>query len=206
MKGLSVYLFFLFFCLHTAFAQRVIVRGRVTDAKTGETLSDANVLEMNSSTGMATNAYGLYSITLHTGRCVLQCSMLGYTTWSDTLQLSDNTVVDIALQPNDYLLKGVEVLGARKHSGQFMLDAQKIQALPVVGGEPDLIKTLQFLPGVQSGNEGANNISVRGSNQWGNLVLLDEAVVYNPTHVLSFFSVFNNDAIQRWTCISPIFH
>ncbi len=100
---------------------------------------------MNSSTGMATNAYGLYSITLHTGRCVLQCSMLGYTTWSDTLQLSDNTVVDIALQPNDYLLKGVEVLGARKHSGQFMLDAQKIQALPVVGGEPDLIKTLQFL-------------------------------------------------------------
>ena len=123
--------------------------------------------------------------------------MLGYTTWSDTLQLSDNTVVDIALQPNDYLLKGVEVLGARKHSGQFMLDAQKIQALPVVGGEPDLIKTLQFLPGVQSGNEGANNISVRGSNQWGNLVLLDEAVVYNPTHVLSFFSVFNNDAIQK---------
>ena len=57
MKGLSVYLFFLFFCLHTAFAQRVIVRGRVTDAKTGETLSDANVLEMNSSTGMATNPY-----------------------------------------------------------------------------------------------------------------------------------------------------
>lgn len=66
---------------------------------------------MNSSTGMATNAYGLYSITLHTGRCVLQCSMLGYTTWSDTLQLSDNTVVDIPLQPNDYLLKGVEILG-----------------------------------------------------------------------------------------------
>lgn len=197
MKVLSVYLFLLFFCLHTAFAQKVIVRGRVTDAKTGETLSDANVLEKNSSTGMATNAYGLYSITLHTGRCVLQCSMLGYTTWSDTLQLSGNAVVDIALQPNDYLLKGVEVLGARKHSGQFMLDAQKIQALPVVGGEPDLIKTLQFLPGVQSGNEGANNISVRGSNQWGNLVLLDEAVVYNPTHVLSFFSVFNNDAIQK---------
>ena len=197
MKILSLYLCFLFLCLHTSFAQNVIVRGRVTDAKTGEALSDANVLEMNSSTGMATNAYGLYSITLHTGRCVLQCSMLGYTTWSDTLQLLDNTVVDIALQPNDYLLKGVEVLGARKHSGQFMLDAQKIQALPVVGGEPDLIKTLQFLPGVQSGNEGANNISVRGSNQWGNLVLLDEAVVYNPTHVLSFFSVFNNDAIQK---------
>ena len=60
-----------------------------------------------------------------------------------------------------------------------------------------MMKSLQFLPGVQSGNEGTNNISVRGSNQWGNLVLLDEAVVYNPSHVLSFFSVFNNDAIRE---------
>lgn len=174
MKILSLYLCFLFLCLHTSFAQKIIVRGRVTDAKTGEALSDANVLEKNSSIGMATNAYGLYSITIQAGRCVLQCSMLGYTTWSDTLQLSDNAVVDIALHPNDYLLKGVEVVGARKHGGQFMLDAKEIQALPVVGGEADLMKTLQFLPGVQSGNEGANNISVRGSNQWGNLVLLDD--------------------------------
>lgn len=197
MKALSLYLCLLFLCLHTALAQKIIVRGRVTDAKTGEVLSDANVLEKNSASGMATNAYGLYSITLPTGRCVLQCSMLGYTTWTDTLQLADNAVVDIALQPNDFLLTGVEVVGARKHGGQFMLDAKEIQALPVAGGEPDLIKTLQFLPGVQSGNEGANNISVRGSNQWGNLVLLDEAVVYNPSHVLSFFSVFNNDAIQK---------
>ena len=197
MKILSLYLCFLFLCLHTSFAQKIIVRGRVTDAKTGEALSDANILEKNSSIGMATNAYGLYSITIQAGRCVLQCSMLGYTTWSDTLQLSDNAVLDIALHPNDYQLKGVEVVGARKHGGQFMLDAKEIQALPVVGGEADLMKTLQFLPGVQSGNEGANNISVRGSNQWGNLVLLDEAVVYNPSHVLSFFSVFNNDAIQK---------
>ena len=112
MKGLSVYLFFSFlsaYCLCPTSDST----GACDGCKNRETLSDANVLEMNSSTGMATNAYGLYSITLHTGRCVLQCSMLGYTTWSDTLQLSDNTVVDIALQPNDYLLKGVEVLGAK---------------------------------------------------------------------------------------------
>lgn len=197
MKRRFIYFCLLILVLHTSFAQKVIVRGRVTDVNTGELLSDANVLEQISAQGMATNAYGLYSITLPTGTCILQCSMLGYITWTDTLNLSENKVINIALKPNDYRLRGVEVVGARKHSGQFALNAKDIQALPVAGGEPDLLKSLQFLPGVQSGNEGANNISVRGSSQWGNLVLLDEAVVYNPTHALSFFSIFNNDAIQK---------
>lgn len=197
MKQLLIYLCFLLFGCQTAIAQTVVVRGRVTDAKTGEILSDANVLERKSGTGMATNTYGLYSISLRKGECILQCSMLGYVTWKDTLTLSASTVVDIALEPDDYLLKSIEIVGNRKHSGQFALEAKSIQALPSVGGEPDLMKSLQFLPGVQSGNEGANNLSVRGSNQWGNLVLLDEAVVYNPSHVLSFFSVFNNDAIRE---------
>ena len=84
------------------------------------------------------------------------------------MTLSGNTVVNIALTPDDYWLKGIEIVGSRKHSGQFALEAKEIQALPSVGGEPDLMKSLQFLPGVQSGNEGTNNISVRGSNQWGN--------------------------------------
>lgn len=197
MKSLLIYFFILLTSYTTATAQHLIVRGRVTDAKTGEALPDANVLERKSVRGMATNAYGLYSISLPQGRCELQCSMLGYITWKDTLTLTENTVVNIALQPDEYLLKGIEVVGNRRHSGQFALDAKAIRALPTVGGEADLMKSLQFLPGVQSGNEGANNISVRGGGQWGNLVLLDEAVVYNPTHALSFFSVFNNDAIQK---------
>lgn len=197
MKQLLIYICILLGGWQVATAQRVVVRGRVTDAKTGEILPDANVWERESGTGMATNTYGLYSVSLPRGRCVLQCSMLGYVTWKDTLTLTGNTVVDIALQPDEYLLKGIEVVGNRKHSGQFSLEAKEIQALPAVGGEPDLMKSLQLLPGVQSGNEGANNISVRGGSQWGNLVLLDEAVVYNPSHVLSFFSVFNNDAIRE---------
>lgn len=197
MKRLLVYAYLFFFASTVSFAQKLIVRGRVTDAKTGEILPDANVMERKSGTGMATNAYGLYSISLPKGECILQCSMLGYVTWRDTLALTENTVVDIMLSPEDYHLKGIEVVGNRKHSGQFALDAKEIQAIPVAGGEPDLMRSLQLLPGVQSGNEGTNNISVRGSNQWGNLVLLDEAVIYNPNHALSFFSVFNNDAIQK---------
>ncbi len=197
MKQLLIYICILLGAWQAATAQRVVVCGRVTDAKTGEILPDANVLEKKSGTGMVTNEYGLFSVSLPQGECVLQCSILGYVTWTKTLTLTDNAVVDIALQPDEYLLKGIEVIGSRKHSGQYALEAKDIQALPAVGGEADLMKSLQFLPGVQSGNEGANNISVRGSNQWGNLVLLDEAVVYNPTHALSFFSVFNNDAIQK---------
>ena len=197
MKRLIVYIYLILFTSTVSFAQKLIVRGRVTDTKTGEILSDANVMERKSGTGMATNAYGLYSISLPKGECLLQCSMLGYVTWRDTLTLVENKVVNIALIPEDYHLKGIEVIGNRKHSGQFALDAKEIQAIPVAGGEPDLIRSLQLLPGVQSGNEGTNNISVRGSNQWGNLVLLDEAVIYNPNHALSFFSVFNNDAIQK---------
>ena len=167
MKQLLIYICILLGGWQVATAQRVVVRGRVTDAKTGEILPDANVWERESGTGMATNTYGLYSVSLPRGKCVLQCSMLGYVTWKDTLTLTGNTVVDIALQPDEYLLKGIEVVGNRKHSGQFSLEAKEIQALPAVGGEPDLMKSLQLLPGVQSGNEGANNISVRGGSQWG---------------------------------------
>lgn len=178
-------------------AQTVVVRGRVTDVQTGEALSDANIFELNSSSGVSTNSYGLYSMSLREGIRVVRCSILGYITQTDTLDLASNRVVNFALKPDNYLLQAVEVMGDRKHSGQHRLSQKDIQALPVVGGEPDLMKSLQYLPGVASGNEGANNISVRGSSQWGNLVLLDEAIIYNPNHALSFFSVFNNDAIQK---------
>lgn len=197
MKRLLFYICLFFLSIHTSFAQKVIVRGRVTDAKTGEMLSDANVLEKRTGIGMATNTYGLFSLSVSTGKCLLQCSMVGYVTWMDTVEVFDDKVINIMLNPDEYILKGIEVTGVRKHSGQFTLDSKEIQAIPVAGGESDLIKSLQLLPGVQSGNEGANNISVRGGSQWGNLVLLDEAVVYNPNHALSFFSVFNNDAIQK---------
>ena len=178
-------------------AQTITVRGRVTDRKTGEVLSDANIGDLMSRTGVAANTYGLYSIRIKGGRCVLRCSMLGYVTQMDTLTLTANSVHNFALMPDNYQLSDVEVMGNQKAGGQLTLNQKDIQALPTLGSEPDVLKSLQYLPGVISGNEGSNNISVRGSNQWGNLILLDEAMVYNPNHALSFFSVFNNDAIQQ---------
>lgn len=200
MKKSIIFLFLLVSFCWGAFsglsAQALVVRGRVVDGRTGEVLSDANIFELGSGVGVSTNSYGLYSMSLENGVRVIRCSILGYITQTDTINISSSRVLNFALKPDNYLLQDVEVVADRKHSGQFRLSQRDIQALPVVGGEPDLMKSLQFLPGVASGNEGANNISVRGSNQWGNLVLLDEAIVYNPNHALSFFSVFNNDAVQ----------
>lgn len=193
----QLWLLLLFICFTEISAQTYVVSGRITDAKTGEILYQAHLLDSQAGTGVASNTYGLYSIRLKEGICILKCSMLGYVTKLDTLRVTENRVVNIALAPDTYLLEGVEVTGNRKHGGQLTLDHKDIQALPTVGGEPDLIKSLQYLPGVVSVNAGANNISIRGGDQWGNLVLLDEAVVYNPSHALSFFSVFNNDAIQK---------
>lgn len=188
---------FFCFCVWEVSAQKVTLQGRITDAQTGEVLSDVNVVDRKSGIGVASNVYGIYSIDIEKGICHLQCSMLGYVTQTDTLNLSAKGVLNFALKPDLFLLQGVEVIANRKHGGQLNLSQKDIQALPMVGSEPDLIKSLQYLPGVISGNDGTNNISVRGNNQWGNLVLLDEAVVYNPNHALSFFSIFNNDAIQK---------
>ncbi|MBQ8673374.1 MAG: TonB-dependent receptor [Bacteroides sp.] len=192
-----LFLLYLCFTVQIVYSQQVVVRGRVSDAKTGELLSDVNVTEKNTLTGTATDTYGRYILNLRKGKCIVQYSMLGYKSHTDTLNITENKVINIMLMPDEYQLGGVEIVAHRNYSGQFALDAQKIQSIPQHGGEADPVKSLQFLPGVASGNEGTTNISIRGNNQWGNLVLLDEAIVYNPSHALSFFSVFNNDAINK---------
>lgn len=178
-------------------AQSITIRGRVIDKVTGGALSDANVGYLGTGTGVATNAQGAYSIRVRKGQCVFKCSMVGYVTLRDTLTMTADAVYDFALMPENYQLEGVEVVANRQFGGQLALSQKDIQALPTLGSEPDVLKSLQYLPGVISGNEGTNNISVRGSDQWGNLILLDEAMVYNPNHALSFFSVFNSDAIEQ---------
>lgn len=178
-------------------AQSITIRGRVIDKITGGVLSDANVGYLGTGTGVATNAQGAYSIRVRKGQCVFKCSMVGYVTRRDTLTLTADVVYDFALMPENYQLEGVEIVANRQFGGQLTLSQKDILALPTLGSEPDVLKSLQFLPGVISGNEGTNNISVRGSDQWGNLILLDEAMVYNPNHALSFFSVFNSDAIEQ---------
>lgn len=183
------------FCICNA--QLITIRGCVMNRKTGELLSDANIGDVLLSTGVVTNERGMYVIRVKRGRCILRCSMVGYMTQRDTLNVLEDLVHNFSLMPKSYQLSDVEITARQKSSGQLTLNQEDIQALPTVGGEPDVLKSLQYLPGVISGNEGSNNISVRGSDQSGNLVLLDEATIYNPNHALSFFSVFNNDAVEK---------
>jgi len=196
MKQIVIML--LCFCSCCLFAQHRVVHGNVLDAKTGESVIGAYIYNEKSTTGSISNAYGFYSLTLPEEETVFCCSMLGYELFKGTLPLTDNETVTIRLNPIDYKLQDVVVYAPyQNHAGFHYLSASQIKHLPTIGGEPDLMKALQFLPGVMSGNDGANNLSVRGGSQWQNLVLLDEAVVYNPNHSLSFFSVFNSDAVKQ---------
>ena len=144
------YLLLLFLSCCGAFticgAQTVTVRGRVIDRKTGEVLSDANVADLVLGTGVATNSYGLYSIHVKSKQCILRCSMLGYATKIDTLTLAVNMVHDFALMPDNYQLNDVEIVGERKFGGQLALTQKEIQSFPTLGSEPDVLKSLQYLP------------------------------------------------------------
>lgn len=173
--------------------QTVTIRSRVTGRKTGEVLSDVNIGDSMSRTGIAASTYGLYSIRTKGGRCVLGCSMLGYVIQVDTLTLTISSVHNFALVPNNYQLSDAEVMGNRKAGGQLTLSQKNIQVLPTSESEPDVLKSLQHLPGVISSSEGSNSIFARGSNQWGSLILLGETMIYNSNYVLSFSSMFNND-------------
>ena len=121
--------------------QTLILRGRVVDEQTGETLSDANVFDLTSGIGVSTNSYGVYSLSLGKGKRIIRCSLLGYTTRTDTLDITSDKVLNFALKPGNYQLKDVEIVADRRHSGQFRLGQQDIQAMPVVGGESDLMKS-----------------------------------------------------------------
>lgn len=196
MKKILIIL--LCFCSYSLLAQQRVIHGNVLDAKTGESVVGAYIFGEKSAAGSISNAYGFYSVTFPADEVVFCCSMLGYELFKDTLPQTNNGTVTIMLNPIDYKLQDVVVYAPyQNHAGFHHLSATQIKRLPTMGGEPDLMKTLQFLPGVMSGNDGANNLSVRGGSQWQNLVLLDEAVVYNPNHSLSFFSVFNSDAVKQ---------
>lgn len=196
MKKILIIL--LCFSSYSLLAQQRIIHGNVLDAKTGESVVGAYIFGEKSAAGSISNAYGFYSVTFPADEAVFCCSMLGYELFKDTLPQTNNGTVIIRLNPIDYKLQDVVIYAPyQNHAGFHHLSASQIKRLPTMGGEPDLMKTLQFLPGVMSGNDGANNLSVRGGSQWQNLVLLDEAVVYNPNHSLSFFSVFNSDAVKQ---------
>ncbi len=180
-----------------------VVSGHIKDAETGEDLIGATIYVQELKTGTVTNVYGFYSLSLPPGNYSLIFSFIGYNPLQKKLELKEDITLDIELNPAKTMLEEVKVIAQKK--GEILrkpemsvakIEAKRIQQIPALFGEVDIIRAIQLLPGVQFTSEGSTGFSVRGGSPDQNLVLLDEATVYNAGHLLGFFSVFNNDAIK----------
>lgn len=179
------------------------INGYVKDSQDGESLIGATVFVKEITGGNTTNVYGFYSITLEPGTYTVEFRYLGYRTQVRTITLSGDERIDIELQSDDVELEEVVVTAEPEDQNVTStemsvakLDIKTITKMPAFFGEVDIIKSLQLLPGVSTVGEGASGYNVRGGNVGQNLILLDEAPVYNSSHLFGFFSVFNPDAVK----------
>ncbi|MDR1673499.1 MAG: TonB-dependent receptor [Bacteroidales bacterium] len=182
---------------------RFSISGNITDATTGEDLIGSTVLVEELKTGTSANNYGFYSITLPEGKYRITWSFVGYVPYSKEVDLRKNEKLNIGLQPSVNELQEMVVSSAgrsanvtRNEMSVDRISIKTLKRIPALMGEVDVIKAIQLLPGVQSTSEGSSGFSVRGGSHDQNLILLDEATVYNASHLMGFFSVFNNDAIK----------
>lgn len=196
----------LFLCLSIFLfpANKHTISGTVTDALTGESLFGATIAAIElPGIGTTSNAYGYFSLTLPNDRYSVTFSYLGYNTLVLPLEISDNIVLKIQLKPNAQQLEEVEITALKKNDnitsteiGVERLQIKDIGKIPVIFGEADILKTLKLTPGIKSVGEASGGFYVRGGNSSQNLILLDEATVFNADHLLGFFSTFNSDAIK----------
>jgi len=184
------------------FAQKVTISGYIKDKSTGEELIGANVIVNNGETGTTTNSYGFYTISLPKGNYNLNYSFIGYKEHIIDVNLNGNKSINIELESSAFVTQEVIVSGEQKRNIEdskmsvIKLPVETVKTLPAFMGEVDILKTIQLLPGVQSSGEGNSGFYVRGGGPDQNLILLDEATIYNAAHLFGFFSVFNADAIK----------
>ena len=191
-----------FLLVFPLFAQQYSISGRVKDASNGETLLGATIL-IEGGGGAITNEYGFYSTTLDSGIYKVTYKYLGFDDVTKTVVLDENKTVNVELGEAANVIgtavvsaKAIERRVENKQISVVKLETAKIKEIPVIFGEVDILKTITLLPGIQSAGEGNSGFNVRGGSQDQNLILLDEATVYNASHLLGFFSVFNGDAVK----------
>ena len=184
-------------------AQRTI-SGTITDQATGETLIGATILETGSGKGTTTDVNGRYTLTVKNASIILRITFVGYEPIYDTIELKSNTVRNYKLHPSVQLQEVVvkaQRINSRESSQMSAIEipVEQLKAVPVLFGEADIMKAIQLLPGVQSGNEGTGGMYVRGGGPDENLFLLDGIPLYNVNHLGGFFSAFNADAVKNVT-------
>lgn len=187
----------------TILAQNHTISGYIRDAATGEELLYATVLVQETGEGTTTNLYGFYSITLPAGNYTIQYSYLGMETKTVAIKLNEEMKQDIDLSASGIELEEIVIKAEQDNENvtntevsTVTLNVKDAKLIPVLLGEQDILKTIQLLPGVSSNSEGSSGFFVRGGDADQNLILLDEAPIYNASHLLGFFSVFNSDALK----------
>lgn len=204
MKSLIIYLFFLIAGINLVLAQtKVTLSGYVRDGKNGESMIGASIGIKELATGTLTNEYGYYAISVPPGNYTLVISYVGYEAQQKPISLTEKTTLNFELTESITTLEEVKITDKAETANVTDLkmstekmSVEMIRKLPQLFGEVDVIRTLMLLPGIQNAGEGTTGFYVRGGGQDQNLILLDEAPVYNASHFLGFFSVFNSDAIK----------
>ncbi|MEM1137335.1 MAG: TonB-dependent receptor, partial [Bacteroidota bacterium] len=185
---------------------RSTLNGYFRDAETGETLIGATLMVKElPGRGTVSNAYGYYAMNLPVGSYEFIGNYIGYTPFSFKLDLYTDTTISISLEPSTAKLQEVVVEGKENpedriwnpQMGKTAISIETLKKVPTVAGEPDVMKVLQLTSGVLTKGEGSSTLFVRGGSGDQNLILLDEAPVYNPSHLMGFFSVFNSDALKE---------
>ena len=207
MKGLLLFVS-LWLCGGVCAQDKYTVSGYVRDSVTGETIIGATVAMNALSKTVSTNQYGYYSITLEKGNYALSVTHVSYFTHTDSISLQGNTRLDVSLAPKSAAISEVVVYSRKRDAnvrnaqmGKIDLSIEQIKNIPAFMGEVDILKTIQLLPGVRNAGEGNAGFYVRGGGPDQNLIMLDDAVVYNTGHLFGFFSIFNSDAIKNTSLI-----
>lgn len=206
-KNILLCLFlFLNLCLFSQ--SKFIISGFIRDIKTSEGLIGANVYVKELKQGVVANNYGFYSVTLPAGTYTISYTYVGYTSQESVIKIEANLKKNVDMVSNDIMAKEVVVIAQRSDKnvestdmGRVELNMENVKKLPALLGEVDVMRAIQLLPGVMSAGEGNSGFYVRGGGPDQNLVLLDNAVVYNPGHLFGFFSIFNGDIIKNTTLI-----
>jgi hypothetical protein len=197
-------LFFLLLCCFSLTAQeKFTLSGTISDSNSNETLIGVNLFIPELKTGITTNEYGFYSITIPKGSYTIRISYIGYNSLEEKILLEKNTKTNFKLFTSENTLKEVIVTDTKTKTdirkpemSVNKLSISAIKRMPVVLGEVDVLKSILLLPGVTNAGEGSSGFNVRGGGADQNLILLDEATIFNSSHVFGFFSVFNPDAIK----------
>ncbi|HVD98016.1 MAG TPA: TonB-dependent receptor [Cytophagaceae bacterium] len=186
-----------------SFAQKFTLSGTIKDSATGEAMIGAAIYVKEIKNGVATNDYGFFSISLPAGKYTLVITTLGYNKYEKVVNLNSNTTLNIDMSEEVVSTEEIVVTGERADKNvqdtkmsNIQIDVKQIKKLPALFGEIDIIKNIQMMPGISVAGEGNTGLYVRGGSADQNLILMDEAPVYNPSHLFGIFSIFNSDALK----------